>query len=219
MTVRLFALLLCVPLAAAQTPPVVTPSSQDLDERLLRGIYRWDTPEPVLRALDNTAYTAFALAPVAAFGLERARDEGHAGSLRLLTSEASAAVLVLGLKHVAGRPRPYFVLTDLEPRSGRFDAAVRDRDENGMPSGHTTIAFAAATSVSLTARRWYVTAPAFLWAGGVGIARVWHGVHYPSDIVAGAALGFTVAAAVHVLWPADDAESGGTVPVAFTLRF
>lgn len=37
--------------------------------------------------------------------------------------------------------------------------------------------------------KWYVIAPAFLWAGSVSYSRMYLGVHYPTDVAAGAALG------------------------------
>ena len=58
-----------------------------------------------------------------------------------------------------------------------------------FPSGHTTIAFATATSLALQYRKWYITAPAFLWASSVGFSRMYLGKHYPSDVLAGMALG------------------------------
>jgi undecaprenyl-diphosphatase len=57
------------------------------------------------------------------------------------------------------------------------------------PSGHTSMAFAAATSISLQYPKWYVIAPAFIYASGVGYSRMYLGVHYPTDVLAGAVLG------------------------------
>ena len=58
-----------------------------------------------------------------------------------------------------------------------------------FPSGHTSFAFATATSLSIKYPRWYVIAPSYLWAGAVGYSRMNLGVHYPSDVLAGAMLG------------------------------
>ena len=58
-----------------------------------------------------------------------------------------------------------------------------------FPSGHVSAAFCTATSLSLRFHKWYVIAPSFLWATSVGWARMYQGVHYPSDVLAGAIVG------------------------------
>ena len=58
-----------------------------------------------------------------------------------------------------------------------------------FPSGHTTEAFALATSLSLACPKWYVVAPVYSWAIAVGYSRMHLGVHYPSDVIVGALIG------------------------------
>ena len=58
-----------------------------------------------------------------------------------------------------------------------------------FPSGHTSSAFAVATSLSVLFPKWYVIAPSFIWAGAVGYSRMHLGVHYPSDVLVGAIVG------------------------------
>ncbi len=50
-------------------------------------------------------------------------------------------------------------------------------------------AFALATSLSIRYPKWYVIAPSALWACSVGFSRMNQGAHYPSDVLAGAAIG------------------------------
>jgi membrane-associated phospholipid phosphatase len=68
-----------------------------------------------------------------------------------------------------------------------------------FPSGHTSLAFSAAASLSIQCKRWYITVPAYLWAGSVGYSRMYLGVHYPSDVLAGAAVGIGSAYLAHWL--------------------
>jgi len=58
-----------------------------------------------------------------------------------------------------------------------------------FPSGHTSLVFATAAGLSIQCKKWYVTVPAYLWAANVGYSRMYLGVHYPSDVIAGAAVG------------------------------
>lgn len=56
-----------------------------------------------------------------------------------------------------------------------------------FPSGHTTTAFAAATVIMLALPR--AAAAALVLAAAIGYSRVYVGVHYPLDVLAGAVLG------------------------------
>ena len=86
------------------------------------------------------------------------------------------------MKFTFNRQRPYEKYPDLiHPIEKEIDPS--------FPSGHTAAAFSLATSLSITYPKWYVIAPSALWACGVGLSRINQGVHYPSDVLAGAAIG------------------------------
>jgi undecaprenyl-diphosphatase len=69
--------------------------------------------------------------------------------------------------------------------------------DGSFPSGHAATSFAAATMLTFARPRW---APAFfLLALAIGFSRVYVGVHYPLDVVGGAALGILVATALRWL--------------------
>lgn len=98
------------------------------------------------------------------------------------TSVAGATVLTFGLKYVFDRRRPYLAYPDrIHPYSYE--------DDPSFPSGHTAAAFSLATSLCIRYPKWYVIAPSALWACSVGFSRMSEGVHYPSDVLAGAAIG------------------------------
>jgi len=68
-----------------------------------------------------------------------------------------------------------------------------------FPSGHSSLAFSAAASLSIQYKKWYVTVPAYIWAASVGYSRVYLGEHYPSDVIGGAAVGIGSAYLSHWL--------------------
>ena len=104
------------------------------------------------------------------------------------TSVAEAVVLSSGIKELVNRERPF----------DRYPDLIEQRDfpkSASFPSGHTAAAFSLATSLSLKYPKWYVIAPSALWACSVGFARMNQGVHYPSDVIGGAVIGFGCAVA------------------------
>lgn len=108
---------------------------------------------------------------------------------QILHSGAQAGVsllatvgITMGLKAIVKRPRPYIQYEgDLIP--------VTTERTFSFPSGHSSLAFSTATSVSLQYPKWYIITPAFLWAASIGYSRMYLGVHYPSDVITGAVIG------------------------------
>ena len=78
------------------------------------------------------------------------------------------------------RDRPYERIVDVHFR-------VRPPDRFSFPSGHTASAFLMMMLLSNTFPGLQI--PALCWGTSVGVARVYLGVHYPTDVLAGAFLG------------------------------
>ena len=84
------------------------------------------------------------------------------------------------LKHYFKRNRPPQVVPD-------FKSIITPSDQFSFPSGHTSGAFAMTVLlVTVSPVLFWVLMP---WAVAVGISRVLLGVHFPTDILAGAILG------------------------------
>ncbi|MCS7309999.1 MAG: phosphatase PAP2 family protein [Armatimonadetes bacterium] len=106
--------------------------------------------------------------------------------LILLTDQLSSQVL----KELFGRLRPCEALDGVRAIDGCRGSA-------SFPSSHAVNNFAAATLFALFYRRW-VAWLAFGLAALVSYSRIYLGLHYPSDVLGGAAIG--VACAFGVVW-------------------
>ena len=120
----------------------------------------------------------------------RAADLGLHGTEALIVGMAVSGVL----KTTLGRQRPY-LSADTNPHNFRFGRGFKSGDYQSFPSGHTTIAFAAAAAVYSETSEWWphrrwLTAP-ILFGGAtlVGVSRIYHDKHWASDVVMGAAVG------------------------------
>ena len=100
------------------------------------------------------------------------------------TSYLVATLLADALKAATNRPRPSVADPTIHP-------LIAVPGSSSLPSGHAAGAFAAALAVGLVhpRLRW----PLLLLAGLIALSRVWLGVHYLTDVIAGAALGCAVA--------------------------
>lgn len=91
--------------------------------------------------------------------------------------------LFIVLKRLFKRPRPADLFSN-------FNAHIQPADKFSLPSGHTAAAFLMAVIVAYFYPSMAILA--YTWAGLIGMSRILLGVHYPGDIIAGAALGTTI---------------------------
>ena len=115
----------------------------------------------------------------------------HAG-LRLLFSVGLAGGAAEGMKLALGRERPLQNTSAWDFDPGHFDTS--------FPSGHTTLAFAMAASLSDDIHRTWATVGLYGLATGVAVSRVYQEAHWVSDVVGGAALGIASAKLVSGRW-------------------
>lgn len=92
------------------------------------------------------------------------------------------AALVMALKFSIRRRRP----------EGEWGAIYRMTDPHSFPSGHAARAFLIASMASFLGPGWLALV-LWIWAPLVSLARVAMGVHYISDVLAGAIVGVLVA--------------------------
>lgn len=133
--------------------------------------------------------------------------------LRTLETLAVTGVATIALKTAIGRTRPGFGREQDE-----FDAFTGSNSYRSLPSGHTSTAFAVATVLTLElgdSGPWipYVTYPIATW---VGVSRVMDEKHWPTDILAGAALGILSAQVWHGLRRDDGAIRRAWAPAIWS---
>ena len=97
------------------------------------------------------------------------------------------------LKHLVERPRPWLTVEGLTP-------LIAEHDPNSFPSGHTSASFAAASAWCRTLPRRWMGVTAVVLAALMGFSRLYVGVHFPSDVLAGVLVGLFCGWLACLLW-------------------
>ena len=160
-------------------------SAQNIDINTVEKVNRWH-----VHGLSRCLSASGVLLPVGVptamgiYALIRKDQPLLKDAIYIGTSVIEAVGITYATKYLVDRDRPFVKYPNqVQPYW------APSADSPSFPSGHTAAAFSLATSLSLKYPKWYVIAPSALWACGVGFARINQGVHYPSDVLAGAAIG------------------------------
>jgi undecaprenyl-diphosphatase len=168
----------------------------ELDQRAFDAIASWhshpsiDATLPRLSRVANHGVVWIAISALSwAFGRQRHKR----AAVRGLLSLGIASFLANGpFKFAARRARPEF---------GRVPSirALVHPPTTSFPSGHSASAAAFAVGYALEAPA--VALPIGALATGVAVSRAYTGVHFPGDVLAGAALGAAAALMTKRAWP------------------
>ena len=172
-----FILMLTALLMACQLP------AQNWDINTVKKVNDWDV-HGLSRGLSHSGLILSVGLPSAMgiYALIQKDEPLLKDAIYIGTSVIEAVGITYAMKYSIDRQRPY------EKYPGLI-TPIEAEDSPSFPSGHTAAAFSLATSLSIKYPKWYVIAPSAVWACGVGFARINQGVHYPSDVLTGAAIG------------------------------
>lgn len=164
---------------------IVLGNAQNLDVDLLKkiNINRNTDLDPTFKTITNSAVPISIATPVVIYSIGLIQKDSLMKQKALFIGESflASALITTVLKDVIRRERPYVKHPEIQPLSSEGSYS--------MPSGHTSTAFATATSLSMAYPKWYVVVPSLVWASSVGYSRMHLGVHYPSDVFIGAIVG------------------------------
>jgi membrane-associated phospholipid phosphatase len=160
-------------------------NAQNADINLLKelNLHRDKNLDGGMKAVTNSVYPIASVIPIAELAAGYLKHDSALINTGWVTIAGLGLnfVTTFGLKYAVNRTRPYVTYPVLEPYQHDSDPS--------FPSGHTSFAFNTATSLTLHCHKWYVVVPAYTWATAVAWSRMDLGMHYPSDVLAGAIVG------------------------------
>lgn len=111
--------------------------------------------------------------------LSKKRKKIGRTAVKIISAVILVAIVEYITNHVVARPRPFITHNEIY-QLAKFFASPTDFS---FPSGHTALAFAMAISVLVDWKKFglILLIPALL----IGLSRIFVGVHYPADILAG----------------------------------
>jgi len=165
---------------------VINGYGQNVDVNVLRQLHtaHYTKADPAFKFLSNSTTAVAVMIPLSVASMRWMGDDTLAIRKAMVISAAYAIAgsISLSLKFIINRPRPF-------EEHPQYFSKKSTGGSSSFPSAHTSLAFSAATALSLQYPQWYVVLPSYLWAGSVAYSRMHLGVHYPSDVLAGAVIG------------------------------
>jgi membrane-associated phospholipid phosphatase len=160
--------------------------SQNVDLRILKSINKTDHKiwDESMRITSDGVYPFMGISPLALWitGYVNKDEKMKRDGVKTVIAIGANVAIMYGLKEAVKRPRPFTTYPD--------DIVLRQKTSGfSFPSGHTSCAFATATALTLSTKKWYVAVPAFTYAGFVGYSRMRLGAHYGSDVLVGVIIG------------------------------
>lgn len=119
-------------------------------------------------------------------------------AMAFLLTMAIAGLTLHAAKWAIPRDRPIKRFERVAPDSVAVNAPFKQLYHRSFPSGHSQAAFTAAAFFALAYRR--RRAALYGMAAAIAFSRVYIGVHFPSDIIAGSLLGWVMAWLVWRAW-------------------
>lgn len=168
--------------------------AQNADIHILRNINPENPNSGYWKATSSSVYIVSLGAPAGLYiaGVLKKNDTLKHQAFEVFSTVVVAAVISEAFKYTINRDRPAVTYPEeIFP--------YKELTSGSFPSGHTSLAFGTAASLSIQFKKWYVVVPAYLWAGSVAYSRMYLGVHYPTDVLAGAAIGIGSAYLSHWL--------------------
>ena len=160
-------------------------NAQNLDIDVLININhnRNKSLDPALKGITNSLAPVSIGTPIIMYSVGLIMKDSTVKKKAIFIGEVflASGFITFALKKTVNRERPFVTYPDIEQ--------VTTATGPSFPSGHASLAFATATSLSMAYPKWYIIAPSFAWASAVSYSRMALGVHYPSDVLAGAIIG------------------------------
>lgn len=165
---------------------------RDLDRELFRAIFRfkWAPFTALMRALTIAGKMSAMWYVISALAFLSSDLEPYYHLLVPWAAVAISWTAAEGAKFLFDRARPFISDTGIAP-------LIKTPSSSSFPSGHSASAAASALTLSVIYPSF---APVFILAGVlVALSRIYLGVHYPFDVLAGILMGTAIALAVLAL--------------------